>query len=180
MKLVHLAILILAGGSCFAQNDQETLKFLHEIIKRPKDSATIYYTDKTDPVPVQYMLRKIKAGKPLHDARNIARATLILSSRELASLKDQLNSARGQAWKEGLFAQAASISPDSARSFLSRDRGRILYMFSRPAFIRKGTIAFFYLARLCCGDIYGPVDLAFYKKTATGWEHWISVDGGAF
>ena len=88
------------------------------------------------------MLRKIKAGKPLHDARNITAGHAHPEFPELASLKDQLISARGQAWKEGLFYSGGQHIPDSARSFLSRDRGRILYIFSRPAFIHKGQSPF--------------------------------------
>lgn len=164
----------------FGQEDTATLHFLDNIIKRKSDTSLIYYTDKVDAGMYDYMMKKQLLKKHVKAIGTTNKATLTLTSAEINQLKKTLTTSKSHQWQEELFEGSIRIPSDSTHSFLFNDRNKDLYLFSRPAFIRNNTIALFYVVHLCCGGIYGPVDLSFYRRENGKWQKWITIDGGAF
>jgi hypothetical protein len=165
---------------CFGQEDTATLHFLNNIIKRKSDKSLIYYTDRVDAGMYDYMMKKQLLKSPIKAIGSTSKSTLTLTSAEINQLKHSLTTAKSHKWREDLFSSSKRISSDSTHSFLISDRNKDLYLFSLPAFIRNNTIALFYVVHLCCGGIYGPVDLSFYRRENGKWQKWITIDGGAF
>lgn len=165
---------------CFGQEDTTTLHFLNNIIKRKSDTSLIYYTDKVDVGMYDYMMKKKLLKRHIKAIGSTNKSTLTLTSAEVNQLKQSLAASKSHQWQEELFPSSKRISSDSTHSFLFSDRNKDLYLFSRPSFIRDNTIALFYVVHLCCGGIYGPVDLSFYRKENGKWQKWIMIDGGAF
>lgn len=180
MRTLFSTILLLISILGFTQEDTTTLSFLNDVILRKHDTASIYYTDKVDSGMYDYMMKKSLVKRTIKDIGKTTSDKLILSPDEVTYLKQHLIAAKDKIWSEGLFINSTRISADSIHSFLTQNRGRDLYLFSQPTFIRNNTIALFYVVRLCCGGIYGPVDLSFYRKTGDAWQRWIRIDGGAF
>jgi hypothetical protein len=180
MKCLLINILLFISTFVLAQVDSTTLQFLNGVMKRKNDSATIFYTNKVHSGMYDFMMSKSVIKKTIKDIGGTNKDRLHLTSAEAKLLKQHLIEARDQHWPEQLFTNSKSISVDSTQSFLIQNRDKELYLFSKPVFIRNNTIALFYVVRLCCGGIYGPVDLSFYRKENDGWQRWIRVDGGAF
>ncbi len=180
MRTLFSTILLLFSTLSYTQDDTTTLNFLSQFIIRKYDTSSIYYTDKVDAGMYEYMMKKVLIRRKIKDIGNLNRDKLILTTQEVAYLNQQLSSAKERTWKENLFINSERISSDSTLSFLLRNRKSHLYLFTQPAFIRNNTIALFYVVHLCCGGIYGPVDLSFYRKNGNQWERWLRVEGGAF
>lgn len=180
MRTLFSTILLLFSNLSYTQDDTTTIDFLGQFVTRKHDTSSINYTDRVDTGMYDYMMKKSLIRRKIKDIGNLNRDKLILTTKEIASLKQQLASAKEKIWKENLFINSERIASDSIHSFLLQNRDRDLYLFAQPAFIRNNTIALFYLVRLCCGGIYGPVDLSFYRKNGNKWVRWIRIDGGAF
>ena len=180
MRAPFSTILLLISILGFTQEDTTTLTFLNNVIIRKNDTSSIYYTDKVNAGMYDYMMKKSLVKRTIKDIGNATNDKLILTSEEVTYLKQHLITAKDKIWSDNLFINSSRISVDSTNSFLIQNRNRDLYLFSQPIFIRNKTIALFYEVHLCCGDIYGSVDLSFYKKNRDVWQRWIRVDGGAF
>lgn len=180
MRTVYSIILIVIATQSFAQEDSATLSFLNDVIFKKNDTSTIHYTDKVDAGMYDFMLKRSKFKRIVTDIGNATNDTLTLTSKEIKFLKRQLVKAKGKIWSLHLFTNSKRIPVDSTESFLKKNQSEKLYFFSNPIFIRNNNVSLFYLVRLCCGGIYGPVDLSFYKKTEDGWQSWIKIFSGAF
>lgn len=180
MKAFLIIILLSISTLVFAQLDSTTFQFLNSVIKRKTDSSTIFYTDKVDSGMYSNMVNKSLIKKTIKDIDKRNKNKLHLTTREIKYLKQRLEGNNLQQWPENLFTNSKRIANDSTHLFLVKDRDRDLYLLSKPIFIRGNAIALFYVAHLCCGGIYGPVDLSFYKKENNKWQKWIRIDGGAF
>ncbi|HUS02880.1 MAG TPA: hypothetical protein VMY77_14180 [Chitinophagaceae bacterium] len=106
--------------------------------------------------------------------------TLILSKSEKKYIITQLRIIKDHVWKDSLFNFSHRIPEDSTASYLKANKARELYQFSKPIFIRNNSICLIYMMRLCCGGIYGPTHLGFYKIQNGFWKNWITVFSGAF
>ena len=175
-----LSILLLVSVAASAQEDSTLMEFLENVIKRKSDSSMICYTSKLHPGMYDFMMEKILIKRKIRDISKLNKDKFILTSQEIKLLKSDMTEAKEQTWKEDLFLKSKRIQADSIQSFLVSDQNKELFIFSKPSFIRNNTVAFFYVVHLCCGGIYGPVDLSFYKKETSGWKRWIRIDGGAF
>lgn len=180
MKAFLFIIFLLVSNLVFGQLDSTTFQFLNSVIRRKHDLSIIFYTDRVDSGMYSYMMNKSVIKRIITDIDKRNKDKLYLTSGEIKYLKQRLDSDNSQQWLEDLFINSKRITNDSVRSFLIEDRNRDLYLLSNPIFIRENTIALFYVAHLCCGGIYGPVDLSFYRKEGNKWLKWICVDGGAF
>ena len=178
MSSLFSTILILIPTLSFTQDDTTILNFLNDVIKH--DTSSIYYTDKVDAGMYEYMMKKSLIKRRVKNINKASSDKLILTSKEVAYIKEKLVTAKDKIWKNDLFMNSVRIPSDSIQSFLTQNKNRDLYIFSQPTFIRNNTVALFYVVHLCCGGIYGPVDLSFYKKSGKQWQRWIRVDGGAF
>jgi hypothetical protein len=180
MRAFLIIIFLSVSTLAFGQLDSTTFQFLNSIIKRSTDSSTIFYTDKVDSGMYSYLMNKSVVKRTIKDINKRNKNKLYLTTAEIKYLKQNLDCNNSQQWPENLFTNSKRIPHDSTYSFLIKDRNRDLYLLSKPIFIRGNTIALFYVAHLCCGDIYGSVDLSFYRKEANKWQKWIRVGGGAF
>lgn len=180
MRIIFSTILVLFLNLGYAQDNSTTLNFLSQLITRKHNTSLIYYTDKIDSGMYDFIIKKSLVRRKIGDLGDLNRDKLILTKKEVDYLKQQLTSAKGKTWKENLFINSERISADSMHSFLGQNRDKDLYLFSQPAFIRNNTIALFYVLHLCCGGIYGPVGLSFYRKKGAKWEMWLRIEGGAF
>ncbi len=64
--------------------------------------------------------------------------------------------------------------------FLKSDKNRELKIISKPIFFRNNNIVCLFSVHLCCGHIYGYVNLSIFKKKNGKWEQWIPLVEGAF
>lgn len=180
MRIILAFISLFPFLFSFAQEDTATLNFLKDVVKRKSDRSLIYYTDKVDAGMYDYMMRKVLRKRRINDLSATNKATLTLTRGEINHLQQSLAASKKFEWQQGLFTSSKLIISDSTHSFLFSDREKDLYLFSKPAFIRNNTIALFYVLHLCCGGIYGPVDLSFYRRENGKWQRWIRIVGGAF
>ena len=180
MKVFLTSFWLLTFLFCFSQSDSTTLNFLNDVVKRNSDSSLIYYTDKVDAGMYSYMIEKKLVKRRIKDISSTNKANLTLTNFEITQLKQNLANYKFHQWPEKLFTNSKRISSDSTLSFLSNNKNNDLYLFSKPAFIRNNTIGLFYVVRLCCGGINGPVDLSFYRRENGKWQRWITIGGGAF
>jgi hypothetical protein len=180
MRTPLSTILLLITLFGCAQGDTATLDFLNHVITRKHDTSAIFYTDKVDAGMYDNMMKMSLSKRTIKDIGNATNDKLTLTSEEIAYIKEHLTTAKNKTWNDDLFTNSTRIPTDSSHSFLSQNRSRDLYLFSQPVFIRKNTIALFYVVHLCCGGIYGPVDLSFYRRNGKTWQRWIRIDGGSF
>lgn len=180
MRIIFSTILVLFSNFSYTQDDSTTLKFLSQLVSRKHDTSSIYYTDKIDSGMYDHIIKKTLGRRKIRDIGGLNRDKLVLTKKEVDYLKQQLTSAKEKIWRDSLFINSKRISADSMASFLVQNRDSDLYQFSQPAFIRNNTIALFYVLHLCCGGIYGPVGLSFYRKNGTKWEMLLRIEAGAF
>ena len=180
MRTLFSTILLSIYTLGFTQDDTTTLAFLTDVIKRKHDTSSIFYTDKVDAGMYDYMMKTSLIKRTIKDIGKATNDQFTLTSEEITYIKQHLVKAKNKVWKEYLFINSIRIPSDSMHSFLIQNRNKDLYLFSKPIFIRNNSVALFYVANLCCGGIYGPVDLSFYRKNGKLWQRWIRIDGGAF
>jgi hypothetical protein len=180
MRGVIVILFLTISSFSFGQADTATQRFLDDIIKLDGEAAVIYYTDQVGAGIYDHMLKKNFLKKHVKGASSADKGELTLSSEEVNQLNLSLTASRLHKWPAGLFERSVRIAGDSLFSFVSADKSRKLYIFSRPAFMRSNTIALCYVVRLCCGGIYGPQEYSFYRRTNGKWQKWIMVEGGAF
>lgn len=153
----------------------------------------------------QRIIEKIEKGKfyeavPYNDSFSIDPVTgetteyvryvdsLILTSKEKQHLITDFG--KSVRWEKGLFEHSIRVNDHKTgyktiaviKENPEKDQpGTFYYIFSfsRPVFIRDGTICLIAVGAICGGDC-GIVNISFYRKTHGRWKRWVSVAGGEF
>lgn len=169
--IITLGILV---SNVSAQTDSITKALLNDVINRKSDTSVIAYLDKISPLMYDDMERFVR-NKKVWDTKQ-KKYVFTLSKKEQKSILTQLASVRETVWDDNLFPKSERIIDDKFREYLKEHSTREVYIFSKPVFIRNNTIALFYLVRLCCGGVHGPIEWSYFKKTNDGWIQWDIVD----
>ena len=158
-------------------NENDVIKVIRDILS--KDTSEIIYTHFLNPGVVDYNKEVfIKSGRKIYSKNS---DTIFLTKSEQRYIIAQFTSIKYHVWKDKIIEKSKRIYEDSIRSYLRNNFSINVYEFSKPIFIRKNTICLVYIMRLCCGDIYGPTHLGFYRKNKLNiWEKWITVASGDF
>lgn len=177
MKVIISIILLLVFNSLYCQVDSTTYQFLIDIINRKSDTTVLIYTEKIHPEMFDNKpyLKKITKSEIVDEKKLIK-----LNQREYKYIKEQWGQLKNHEWPANLFINSLRIKTDSLAEFLHQDRSRVVYLISKPIFIRNNSIALVHYSRLCCGGIYGPDEVIFYKKENDRWKKWVFVSQGAF
>ncbi|MFY7669519.1 hypothetical protein ACOSP6_00390 [Tenacibaculum sp. MEBiC06402] len=148
----------------------------------PDKYSDVGYLDKVDFGMLKYQLSKIKKDTNLRyfDNRVKKNDSIILSLEEKEYLISELNSSENYSWNLAKKKNLIKVERENILEFLKADKNRELKIISKPIFIRKGKVACVFSVHLCCGDIYGYVSIALYKRMNGKWERWIPLSEGAF
>ena len=79
-------------------------------------------------------------------------------------------------WKDSLFKNSNRIKEDSASSHF-RKNNNLVYIFSKPLYIRDNSIALTSFV-VMCGNNCGQNEVAFYKKEKGKWIKWVVISQG--
>jgi len=129
----------------------------HHLANFEKDSTLIYYQNK---------LKKTDS--------------IILTTNEKEYLISELKKSEHYSWNLSDEKKLMLVEEKGELEFLKADKNRELKMISKPIFIRNEKIAFVFSLHLCCGHIYGYVNLSLYHQNNGKWEQWIPISEGAF
>ena len=177
MRVTISTILLLAFNILYGQVDSTTYHFLLDIINRKSDTTLLIYTQRIHPGMFD------NKPFPLKVTKNVTgddKKSIRLYQREYNYVRDQWRQLKGYEWPANLFTNSLRIKTDSLAEFLHEDRSRVVYLISKPIFIRNNTVALVHYSRLCCGGIYGSDEVLFYKKEIGRWNKWIFISQGAY
>jgi hypothetical protein len=178
MKFNLSIILLCFFSNVYAQVDSATYQLLNAVVYRDRKTDSLFYTGKMDEGMFD---RKFCPGKFTRNPEDYDNNFIRLTAREHRYIKRQWMLLKDNEWPTDLFANSWRIKMDSSLAyFLSQNRSRVVYLFSKPIFIRNNTVALVYNIRLCCGGIYGPYELVYYRREGDTWKKWVFVREGAY
>lgn len=203
--LILLTTLFFFASALFAQNTTEEKGALLEAMKIVEQQSPIVYLKKIPSYKKkpERIIQKITAGKfyaynspegsvvvdPATGETIIKGSpsdSLILTDQEQkilirslgqrATWPDHLfeNSIAVKSWDEG-YKQLAALYHANP----SDHAYRYVFSFSRPVFIRNGTVCLISVVAMCGGSC-GSIDLSFYRKKGAVWQQWFFISGGDF
>jgi hypothetical protein len=176
MRAFTLTIYLLSANSLYGQVDSLTINFLNDILTRDTVTGLIVYTQLEGPSYLGPNVElKRKAGRAGNNKGQIS-----LTNKEYKFIKRQWKSYKGFIWPDSLLNNSLRIEQDSVYNYLSADKKRNVYQFSKPIFIRNNSIALIHLTTLCCGQIYGSDHLVYFRKDNYGWKKWIFIREGYY
>ena len=192
--------------SVFSQLDSSTTKFIYNVLRKEPGSDTITYTDKLMSVTTPLIPTMLQTSKIVgYDVSTQKKTELSLSKSEKKQLLQDASTMDKIIWDELLFPNSKMIPVDSLWPYISKRQNEIskiihakvdqagsnrsanidrasycsVFQFSKPIFLRKGTIAIFYFLRIC-GSECGIEDLSVYKLQDGLYKRWLIVGGGVF
>jgi hypothetical protein len=189
MKYACLLLLFFIPVVIHAQTGKESIQLIEYLIRQKQDTAMIIYIDsirafdKIESIKQKLAKRRFKGFGREKDN------SIVLTKKERAYIFDQLYACKNQVWGDSLFAHSIRISENDCSRYLrlfaqARQFGRLksgnqYWRFTRPVFIREGSVALIGIMYMC-GGLCGEEELSFYKKTGSRWQRWVMVSGGVF
>lgn len=193
MRKIGVLLLIFLAQNAVAQNREEIRNFTMDVLRtRAMKYSKPKVISKIDSGMVEYHLAAILDSKDnlfphyYYDKEDpIAYSTkeedrIQLTNEEKEQLIAGIRAQYQLEWDASDFDGYELIALARALPYLEEDRQHTIAVISRPVFIREGTVALAFFLNLCCGHIYGFVELSFYKKVDGKWQNWVFVSGGDY
>jgi len=194
-KLIPLAVFLFAlfiAADSQTNTDLAVIKaaFDSDIGKKVAKGGLVIYADSTRGCErLKKQLKKFSVSKAIKDLHHPDKI-LLLSRDEQRLIVSELDSIRNFCWPENLFARSKRVPWKELLSYAKYEpaydsltkrwaNDSYVYSFSKPVYIRNGTIAYFGMARMCGGDC-GQDEEAFYKYENGKWVKFISLGTGEF
>jgi len=182
--LVFFLVIVIFINSVKAQNEKASYNFIRKVVTAQNDEK-ILYCDSISP----YAIAEIK--RALFDSGTSNK--FVLTTNEKKYVRAELNKMRKYVWRDSLFQNSILIKKDSINyafgksnsanmdgwDYFKRHFGQGYYDFSKPIFIRNGTMCIFYRGENCgwlCGEGFVGVYVKKGKKWILKYElsSWVS------
>jgi hypothetical protein len=168
-----------SGSAARALGGEDFVKKSKEGYKAPKMLAKEYIGDDT----MRKLVEAVSNGifQQYGDAD-----TLMLTESERQTVIDGLTSLKEKKLDSTFYKTVNVISDDSLKvllpdedfaswqKFREANENACIYSFTRPVFLRNNTICFFYYSERC-GDLCCEGNFQVYRKTANGWEPYLTL-----
>ena len=189
MKYTCFLLLFFMPAVMRAQTGKEGIQFIEYLIRQKQDTARIIYIDSIKAFDKIESIKQKLAKRRFKGFGREKDNSIVLTKTERAYIFNQLDAFKNQVWDDSLFAYSIRISENDCSRYLrqfalARQLGRLesgnqYWSFTRPVFIRDGSVALIGIVYMC-GGLCGEEELGFYKKTDNGWQRWVEVSGGVF
>lgn len=175
LTIIFLSFFLLAK----AQQVDETKSFLDYIRIKVFNVDTLFYTEGlneyTLPEVRKYLIKDtIWIFKQLDSGRLQRIDSIILSKEEKTYIEKQLIEQEGKIWGKNLLEKSQLTENDTTYKQLNfsewpRDYNpKTIYSFSKPIFLRRASICFFYYQSVSADRSKGQLGL--YKKDNSKWK----------
>jgi hypothetical protein len=182
-----------------AQLDSSEIHFIHDLMRKYQRIGTLHYGSSPEDAVFKREVKEFTKRLMVNRRGD----SILLTAKEQTYLLQELKKPTITRFADSLFHDSKMVNTDSIFTFLHRKNRQVYdslvatagfeaavkyinskssyksFRFTRPLYIRNGTIMLFHFMWLT-DTAGGETSLSFYKKENGQWTEWICVTGGAF
>lgn len=168
-SLITLLLSVFIINVSFAQSDAASKRFIRGIIKE----KGVFYSDSLEKDIINKMIRafnwKDKNGNRImtYSKRGTPSLKITFTPEEINYINLELNNLKFHGWRDGVLKNSVRIPADTIKKifygdyksygwlYFTKHYGKSYYSFSKPIFLRNGTVCLFYSGYYCdnqCGE----------------------------
>ncbi len=181
-SIITLLLSVFIVNSNFAQTDIVSQRFIKSVITE----KGVVYTDSLDKYEMNNMIMAFnQEGRYKNASKGFKRIDtpsiqIVFTGEEKAYINLELYNLKFHEWDKNLFENSTRIPVDTVSKIFSDNRkygwlyfynhyGNKLYSFSKPIFLRNGTMCLFY-SDYSCGGTCGEGNFYIYLKIDGEWK----------